>query len=88
MMSSTCVDDNEVVTTSSQVDLNESYIQRICDCGCSKLVIPYHLREEDLWVSVITRPGQDTVGFRISFGDGKPPMHGWKPVTGKQSVLT
>jgi len=53
-------------------------VHNICNCGCSKLKVPPHLRECELWVRVSPFASQKTVRFSIEFLDDKPDDMGWK----------
>jgi hypothetical protein len=54
-------------------------IHNVCDCGCSKLEIPHHLRHEDLWVKVRVRPYQTSVSFTVSYLPDALDNKGWEP---------
>ena len=55
------------------------YTQHICNCGCSKVTIPYHLRKEQF--AIIVHPSfQDHVRFKL-YIETEPPVlsdKGWE----------
>jgi hypothetical protein len=61
------------------------YVHNICSCGCSRLVVPHHLRDAKLWASVALttwdmRTGKDHVRFTVSY-EPEADDKGWQPVT-------
>ena len=59
----------------------ERWIKSICNCGCEKITVPYHLKDADLWVST-TVPShsnfgpQDAIRFTIKYEE-EPDSKGW-----------
>ena len=55
------------------------WVHNICACGCSKISVPYHLRNEPLAVRFYPSQGyrtQEYVRFRLSFDPPPETQHG------------
>jgi hypothetical protein len=61
--------------TDDRID-SGGYVITVSNLGCSKVVVPYHLKDQQLWIRSTIRPGQQYLSFSISFQD-KPNNMGW-----------
>jgi hypothetical protein len=78
-----------MIDTTNDSDTNtkntfpSGWIASVCNCGCSKVTVPFHLRNEQLYIRVHpSKYGQPSIRFSLNFAPNPETQHGnWKKLS-------
>ena len=67
-------------TATSSALGDDCYVHDACSFGITRLHVPYHLKDKQLYIRVQPRLGQQTVTVKLTVEREPPPPneHGWK----------